>query len=76
MRDAAVPICVTKAVFTRYISDPIAIGTGPVARVQTRSSRSSRSGFSRPPLDVIGSDRSHPLCVRSTLSCERATSRS
>ena len=67
-----------KAVFTRHISDPTAIGTGPVARVQTRSSRSSRSGFSRPPLDVIGSDRdrSRPLCVRSTLSCERATSRS
>ena len=65
-------------VFTRHISDQIAIGTGPVARVQTRSSRSSRSGFSRTPLDVIGSDRdrSRPLCVRSTLSCERATSRS
>ena len=41
-------------------------------------SRSCRSGFSRSPLDVIGSDRdrSRPLGVRSTVSCERASSRS
>ena len=47
----------TKAVFTPQVWNQNGSGTVPVARVQTCSTASTRSGTSRPPRDVIAVER-------------------
>ena len=46
-----------KAVFTPQVWNQNGSGTVPVARVQTCSTASTRSGTSRPPRDVIAVER-------------------
>ena len=49
--------CFYKAVFTPQVWDWNRSGTVPIARVQTCSTASCRSGTSRPPRDVIAVER-------------------